>query len=520
MDTKSGATADFLDKIRDVTESLKEEFNLTNNPSENDYINTGPPPNMKRRKLIFDSMRTIIERDAGNSGGGAGAGDTTEDRGRYVYVFGAGYHGQLGRKAARGHKKYANIPIGVQLPCTIAVREISCGALHTGVVTDDGLIYTWGDGRMGQLGHLQEGFSNQPVPTLVSSLSAISVSHISCGQNHTMCITSEGKIYSWGWAKYGQLGLGTRTNQRYPSEICDEIFQNKKIKQISCGDRHSVAISTLGEIFTFGSGEHGQLGHGNNNDQYIPKQIESLCNKTIIYSSCGSIHTSIICSDGKLYVFGFGENLYGKQSRNFNYTPQLIKMSNNNIKIKQVACGQSHIVILTSTGDVYSWGDGSYGEIGQGAFKASCIPRLILLNKNISSIACGRYHSSALTYNGSLYTWGCGDNGQLGRQISNINSESKKSNSIPKLVISLLGNVIGAISCGEHHTCVLASCRYKSLSEDTFEYGKLEEIEFQSKLNLISSSKQKGRGISKKHLIYIKKWRRDEELRIIKKKKK
>ena len=520
MDSKSSTTADFLDKIRDVTESLKEEFNLTNN--EDEYINTGPPPNMKRRRLIFDSMRTIIEGKQGTSkstGGGGGGGDQSEDRGRYVYVFGAGYHGQLGRKAARGHKKYANIPIGVHLPSSIAVREISCGALHTAVVTDSGLVYTWGDGRMGQLGHLQEGFSNQPVPTLVSSLSGSSITHISCGQNHTVCIDDGGRVYSWGWAKYGQLGLGTRTNQRYPQMISDEIFLTKNIQQVSCGDRHSVAVATNGEIFTFGSGEHGQLGHGNNNDQYVPSQIESLATTKMVFSSCGSIHTAVLSDDGKLFIFGFGENLYGKQAGNFNYEPISVSCGKH---IKSVACGQSHILILTSSGDVYAWGDGSYGEIGQGAFKASQQPRLILLNKNIESIACGRYHSAAVTNNGSLYTWGCGDNGQLGRHTQSNNDNTminiKKANSIPKLVVSLLGNVLGEISCGEHHTCVLASCRYKSLADDVFEYGKLEEVEFQSKLNLLSSSKQKGRGISKKDLVKIKKWRKEEEQRIKKKK--
>jgi len=516
MDSKSSTTADFLDKIRDVTESLKEEFNLTNN--EDEYINTGPPPNMKRRRLIFDSMRTIIEGKQGtskSSGGGGGGGDQSEDRGRYVYVFGAGYHGQLGRKAARGHKKYANVPIGVHLPSSIAVREISCGALHTAVVTDSGLVYTWGDGRMGQLGHLQEGFSNQPVPTLVSSLSGSSITHISCGQNHTVCIDDGGRVYSWGWAKYGQLGLGTRTNQRYPQMISDEIFLTKHIQQVSCGDRHSVAVATDGEIFTFGSGEHGQLGHGNNNDQYVPSQIESLATTKIVVSSCGSIHTAVLSDDGKLFIFGFGENLYGKQAGNFNYEPIAVSCGKH---IKSVACGQSHILILTSSGDVYAWGDGSYGEIGQGAFKASQQPRLILLNKNIESIACGRYHSAAVTNNGSLYTWGCGDNGQLGRHTQSNNDNTminiKKANSIPKLVVSLLGNVLGEISCGEHHTCVLASCRYKSLADDVFEYGKLEEVEFQSKLNLLSSSKQKGRGISKKDLVKIKKWRKEEEQRM------
>lgn len=108
-------------------------------------------------------------------------------RGRYVYVFGAGYHGQLGRKAARGHKKYANVPISV--PLNEPIRQIACGALHTAVVTDDGKVYSWGDGRWGQLGHLQEGFSNQPLPTQVDALSGVTVVSIACGQNHTLAVT-------------------------------------------------------------------------------------------------------------------------------------------------------------------------------------------------------------------------------------------------------------------------------------------------------------------------------------------
>merc|ERR1712244_216950 len=92
-----------------------------------------------------------------------------------------------------------------------------------------------------------------------------------------------------------------------------------------------------------------------------------------------------------------------------------------------------------------------------------------------------------------------------------------KANSIPKLVLSLLGNVVGEISCGEHHTCCLASCRYQKMANSTLEFAKLEEIEFQTKLSLISSSKQKGRGISKKDLIKIKKWRKEEQQRINKK---
>jgi len=493
------------ERIRDVSESFKDEFMLG---ETNEFVNTGPPPIMKRRRLIFDSIRTIIEK-----GGGQGAGATKrgeDDRGRYVYVFGAGYHGQLGRKAARGHKKYANIPIPVQL--TEPVRQIACGALHTAVVTDEGKVLTWGDGRMGQLGHLQEGFSNQPVPTVVSHLSGSSICHIACGQNHTIAVADNGDVFSWGWAKNGQLGLGHRANyQRYPAQIKCDNTEFKGIKQVACGDRHTVCVTKSGLCFAFGSGGHGQLGMGDSQDCFSPKQVMALRNHHIKQTDCGAIHTAVITEDGRLFTWGFGENIYGKGKKNFNYEPIPISFKH---RIAQVACGQSHILILTEVSkDVYSWGGGTYGEIGQGAFKASQLPKLVLYGKNIASIAAGRYHSSAVSNVGALYTWGCGDNGQLGRPQDKQDNNSKRATSIPKLVISLLGNVTGEIACGEHHTCVLASCRYTSIADDVAEWGKLEEMEYQFKLNILNSSKQKGRGISKKDLVRIRKWRREEENR-------
>jgi alpha-tubulin suppressor-like RCC1 family protein len=117
--------------------------------------------------------------------------------------------------------------------------------------------------------------------------------------------------------------------------------------------------------------------------------------------------------------------------------------------IKQVACGQSHILALTDSGDVYSFGNGSMMQLGHGAKTNVRLPRLVLRGKDIHAIATGRYHSMAVTGSGVLYTWGCGESGQLAH--STLDGES-----FPRLVNAILPNVVGQIACGEHHSFCLA----------------------------------------------------------------
>lgn len=114
---------------------------------------------------------------------------------------------------------------------------------------------------------------------------------------------------------------------------------------------------------------------------------------------------------GELYVCGFGEHFYPNENQNFFYSPVKIPFRE---KVVQVACGQSHIIVLNDKGDVYAWGSGLYGQLGHGVKGNLNAPRLVLAGKSIAQVAAGRYHSLALTSFGVLYSWGCGENGQLG----------------------------------------------------------------------------------------------------------
>src|SRR4051794_16458191 len=97
------------------------------------------------------------------------------------------------------------------------------------------------------------------------------VTHVACGQHHTACVTSPGgKLWTFGSGKYGQLGHNSRLDERFPRRVescCSSIsgatLPAAGFISVSCGDRHTAALSDAGHIFTTGCGSHGQLGHAN-----------------------------------------------------------------------------------------------------------------------------------------------------------------------------------------------------------------------------------------------------------------
>lgn len=99
------------------------------------------------------------------------------------------------------------------------------------------------------------------VPTVVSALSGLQVIKVACGSGdpHTLCVTSDGKVYSWGWGDFGKLGRGGFDACKVPKLI--EKLQNVEIVDVYCGDQFSLALSKDGKLYSWGKGEGGMVGH-------------------------------------------------------------------------------------------------------------------------------------------------------------------------------------------------------------------------------------------------------------------
>ena len=97
---------------------------------------------------------------------------------------------------------------------------------------------------------------------------------MSAGDNHTLAITADGSVWSWGRGGHGQLGHGDEQEQSLPKKI--EAFAGQRVVATSAGDDQSLAITADGAVFAWGEGERGCLGHGEDlSNQLLPKKVEA-----------------------------------------------------------------------------------------------------------------------------------------------------------------------------------------------------------------------------------------------------
>lgn len=124
---------------------------------------------------------------------------------------------------------------------------------------------------------------------------------VSCGHCHTLAVTNNG-IYVWGSSQFGQLGLGKVLQCSSPELIT--LLAQEVIVDAIAGQYHSVALTADGRVFTWGWGVHGQLGHGNTDEKTIPTLVASLLGTVVCYISAGYAHTLTLSVDGVVYAFG------------------------------------------------------------------------------------------------------------------------------------------------------------------------------------------------------------------------
>ena len=130
---------------------------------------------------------------------------------------------------------------------------------HATAVTDDGRVWSWGLNSQGTLG--LGDTENRWSPTLVQPLAA-AVRMVSCGGFFTLALTEQGTVYAWGQGVFGVLAQGDEENRPDPTPIDLERIGGAKVGFVSAGAHHALAITSSGELYSWGDGSHGQLGLG------------------------------------------------------------------------------------------------------------------------------------------------------------------------------------------------------------------------------------------------------------------
>lgn len=285
----------------------------------------------------------------------------------FLYTWGSNNLGQLARTGD------ATKPHQVTSLSDVLIRKVSCGRVHTVMLDYDGHVWSCGYNEWGQLG---SGHSKTlRVPTMVNELQ--NIVDVSCGSNFTLCLDKNGRIWVSGRNDQG-LGIIFLTQSFHPRLISQRI----RAKSISAGAFHAAFIDEGGILWTFGSGEQGQLGFGLFENQDAPREITALSEISMV--SCGGYHTVCLNKNGQLITFGYGKRggLCRPLPENVDQTavPEIVQGFRS---IKYISCGEHMTTFIDAHGQLW------YSGVSiDGSGIHDIIPRQIIGATNVGQVAC------------------------------------------------------------------------------------------------------------------------------------
>jgi alpha-tubulin suppressor-like RCC1 family protein len=185
----------------------------------------------------------------------------------------------------------------------VRVRMAAAGRAHTAVVTEAGIVFTWGSGFGGQLGH--GDVEDRTVPTAIprESFRGSGATLIACGRDYTAAVVHDGALFAWGNNPEGVLGLGYGDCDRHvPALVVDRKgLGGSNCVLVACGVAHSAAVSEDGSLYTWGLGEHGRLGHGDTARRLRPSLVppSAFAHAPVTMVDLGGKHSVAVTEAGR-----------------------------------------------------------------------------------------------------------------------------------------------------------------------------------------------------------------------------
>jgi RCC1 and BTB domain-containing protein len=226
------------------------------------------------------------------------------------------------------------------------IVKVACSYYHTVAVTEEDEVFSFGRNDYGQLG--QGDTSDKHSPFRIDTLRGRPVQAIACGQYHTVISFVGGGMVAMGKNDYGQLGTEDPSPRKRPVQVVAPLAE-AVITNIGCGYYHTVVLTREGQVYCFGRNDYGQLGLGHKENSWQPKQVTHLESRRIVQVTCGCYHTLTLTDDGLL--FPFGRNNHGQlgcHDTSDSLVPiQVDTLALAGVKVAQVAAGFYHTVVLT-----------------------------------------------------------------------------------------------------------------------------------------------------------------------------
>lgn len=284
--------------------------------------------------------------------------------------------------------------------------------LATGIDVN-GDMYAWGESDNGRLGN-GTTTPDQTTPSLV--LGGHKWVLVDAGGAFRVGITIDGAAYAWGAAGSGRLGNDTTT----PDQTTPSLVNGGHTwKSVACGTQHTVGIVANGDAYAWGLATSGQLGNGTSTPNQTTPSLVLGGHKWAVVKAGGSSSAGIT-KTGDAYAWGAGgSGQLGDGGTSAQVTPSLVLGGH---KWVDIAVGSTHMIGITEDGDAYAWGRATDGELGNGTTTPNqTTPVLVLGGHKWVSVTAGNDFSGGITTTGEIYTWGDAGSGRLGNGTTTPN---------------------------------------------------------------------------------------------------
>lgn len=312
--------------------------------------------------------------------------------------------------------------------------QLSAGYYSALAVTNGGLMYGWGENTSGLLGTGNGATANFPTQTVTSgALAGVAIKKVSLTYYHSLALSTEGDVYAWGSNTRGQLGNGTFDDSSVPVKVeRGAIPADAEIVDIGAGDGWSLAIDADGNAYVWGQNKNFQydetfgMGNGSTDGSNLPMITAKVPDTKFVKVAAGHSTAALVTEAGEVYTWGWGtEGLLGNGEKENSLLPvkaifpEGTFITDVQLPASRLGAKSAFALALDSKGQVWAWGYNNKGQLGNGAIGGASIATPALVqglpeDSKVEQIANSGRSALALTADNRLFAWGGNDKGQLG----------------------------------------------------------------------------------------------------------